>query len=150
GRTHPDRIIVLGGDGSILEVARNLAEQQIPIVGVNFGKLGYLAEFSVDDLAQHLDAILNNPDIVSRRMILKGVICRNDKPADQLRAVNDFVVLAGPPYRMIDLAIQVDGYHLTNMRGDGLILATPSGSTAHNMSVGGSIIQSEVNAIAIT
>ncbi len=147
---HPDRIIVLGGDGSILAVARELGEQQVPIAGVNLGKLGFLAEFSTADLTRHLDAILREPGIVSSRMMLDATVRKPDRQTLHALAVNDCVVHAGPPYRMIDLSIAVNGKHLTDFSGDGLIVATPSGSTAHNMSVGGPIVQSDVRAIILT
>jgi len=148
-RSGPDRIIVLGGDGSVLAVARHLADHQVPIIGVNVGKLGYLAEFSPEEVKQHLPAILDNASHVSRRMMIEGTVMRNGKTTEHLLAVNDFVVLAGPPFRMIELGITIDGENLTSVRGDGIVLATPSGSTAHNMSVGGPIIQSEVRAISV-
>ncbi len=146
----PDRILVLGGDGSILAVARELGHEQVPVAGVNLGKLGFLAEFSTADLTRHLDAILREPGIVSSRMMLEATIRRPNHPPLHSLAVNDCVVHAGPPYRMIDLSITVDGKPLTDFSGDGLIVATPSGSTAHNMSVGGPIVQSDVRAIILT
>jgi len=136
----PDRMIVLGGDGSLLAVARGLGDRQVPIVGVNLGKLGFLAEFSLEDVCEHLDAILNDPAIVSARMMLDMTIAHPDGSTSPYLAVNDCVVHAGAPYRMIALSIAVDGSHLTDFSGDGLVLATPSGSTAHNMSVGGPIV----------
>jgi NAD+ kinase len=148
--TKPDRIIVLGGDGSILAVARSLGPRQIPIAGVNLGKLGFLAEFSFADVAQHLPVILSDRCIVSSRMMLEAIITRPDGQTTRSLAVNDCVVHAGPPHRMIDLSITVDGNQLTDFSGDGLVLATPSGSTAHNMSVGGPIVQSEVRALILT
>jgi len=148
-RAKPDRIIVLGGDGSLLAVARGLGDRQVPIVGVNLGKLGFLAEFSLEDVGEHLDAILNDPAIVSSRMMLEVAIVRPDGSTSGFLAVNDCVVHAGAPYRMIELSIAVDGSHLTDFSGDGLVLATPSGSTAHNMSVGGPIVQSEVRALIV-
>ncbi len=147
---HPDRIIALGGDGSILAVARDLGDRQVPIAGVNLGKLGFLAEFSAADVGRHLDAILHNPGIVSTRMMLQVLITRPDGQTVQSLAVNDCVIHAGPPYRMIDLSIAVDGQHLTDFSGDGLVVATPSGSTAHNMSAGGPIVQSEIHALILT
>lgn len=145
-----DRVIVLGGDGSILAVARALADRQTPIVGVNFGKLGFLAEFSVEELAEQLEPILSDDRIVSRRMMLETAIARNGDQIARSLAANDCVVRAGPPYRMIDLAITVDGEHLTHLSGDGLVLATPSGSTAHNMSAGGPIVQPGTHGIVLS
>ncbi len=149
GDLQPDRIFVLGGDGSILAVARALDVHQVPIVGVNFGKLGYLAEFTRDDLQTHLERALSDDGTVSRRMMLDAEI-RNHHATSRTLAVNDCVVHAGPPFRMIELSIAVDGNALTDFAGDGLVVATPSGSTAHNLSVGGPIVQSEIPAIVLS
>jgi NAD+ kinase len=148
-KLRPDRIIVLGGDGSILAVARALDDRQVPIAGVNFGKLGYLAEFTKEELSEHLMAVLSDDSIVSERMML-GAAFRNHSPSEHVLAVNDCVVHAGPPFRMIELSIAVDGHQLTDFAGDGLVVATPSGSTAHNLSVGGPIVQSEIPAIVVS
>jgi len=150
GKTQPDRIIVLGGDGSILAVARGLGDRQVPIAGINFGKLGFLAEFSLEELERHLDAILNDPTIVSRRMMMEATIRRDGVEIARSLAANDCVVQAGPPYRMIELSVSVGGHHLTNVSGDGLVLATPTGSTAHNMSVGGPIVQPGTRMIVLS
>lgn len=149
-RERPDRLMVLGGDGSILAAARATDEFAVPIVGVNFGKLGYLAEFSLDDVNRHLDSILHDEGIISRRMMIRAEIRRPDGQMIDGPAVNDCVVHAGPPYRMVDLSIRVDGEEITTVVGDGLVLATPTGSTAHNMAAGGPIVQSEVSAIVLT
>jgi NAD+ kinase len=146
----PDRIIVLGGDGSILAVARSLGPRQVPIIGVNFGKLGFLAEFSIEDVLAHSEVIFNVNQIVSRRIMIDARIRRGSAETAAAAAVNDCVVHAGPPYRMVELDIFADGHHLTRVIGDGLVLATPSGSTAHNMSVGGPIVQAEIPAIVLT
>src|SRR5690606_34408863 len=119
-------------------------------VGVNFGKLGFLAEFSQDDVLRHLDAVLGDDTIVSRRIMLQAEVRENDVVHFRSVAVNDCVVHAGPPYRMINLSLTVGGDPLTEFSGDGLVIATPCGSTAHNMSVGGPMVQSEVPAIIIT
>ncbi|GEM_PF-413416 len=147
---NPVRILVLGGDGSLLSVARSTAHLGIPLVGVNFGKLGFLAEFSLDDVAQYLDAVLTDPAIVSSRMMMEVTITRPDGCSVRSLAVNDCVVNTGPPFRMIELSITIDGHFLTDVSGDGLILATPCGSTAHNMSVGGPIVHSGVQALIMT
>lgn len=145
-----DRIIVLGGDGSILHAARKLNAHQVPIIGVNFGKLGYLTEYSVDELKTNLDKALNDPSAVSKRMMIEAAIMQDDHCCHRSLAVNDCVVNAGAPFRMISLSISVNGDHLTNVNGDGLVLATPTGSTAHNMSVGGPIVQPTTQAIIIS
>jgi len=149
-RTAPDRILVLGGDGSILAVARAMEGRQVPVVGVNFGKLGYLAEYNVDEVNQYLDAILNDPTLISRRMMIQACVLSPDGKVFESVAVNDCVIHAGPPYRMVELLILVDGEQITTVLGDGLVLSTPTGSTAHNMSAGGPIVHSEVSAIVLT
>jgi len=147
---NPDRIIVLGGDGSILAVARALNDRQVPIAGVNFGKLGFLAEYSLEDVGLYLDALLSDPSIVTSRMMIEAVLTRNGSQIARSLAVNDCVIHAGHPYRIIELSISVDGDHLTDANGDGLVLSTPSGSTAYNMSVGGPILQPGTRVIAIS
>ncbi|NLE59170.1 MAG: NAD(+)/NADH kinase [Planctomycetes bacterium] len=148
--SNPDRLIVLGGDGSILAVVRALKERQVPIIGVNFGKLGFLAEFTAEELDKNLALAVGDSAIVSPRMMITAEIAGNGRQAAQSVAVNDCVVQAGPPFRMIELSVSVNRDHLTNISGDGLVLATPNGSTAHNMSVGGPILQPETRAIVLS
>ncbi|MEP0842002.1 MAG: NAD(+)/NADH kinase [Phycisphaerae bacterium] len=146
----PDRVVVLGGDGSILAVARGLGPREVPVVGVNFGKLGYLAEFGLEDVNRHVEAILHDDALISRRMMIHAAIRGPAGTVMDSPAVNDCVVHAGPPFRMIELSIRVDEEEITTVAGDGLVLSTPTGSTAHNMSAGGPIVQSEVSAIVLT
>lgn len=143
----PDRVIVLGGDGTMLGVARSLGSHQIPIIAVNLGKLGYLADFSVRDLKDAFDRVVADADLISRRMIFNVALPRAN--GDEL-ALNDCVILAGPPFRVIRLAVRVDDEPLTTISGDGLIVATPGGSTAHNVSAGGPILQPGIRAFVIT
>jgi NAD+ kinase len=145
-----DLIVSLGGDGTLLAVCRSLKDRQIPLVGVNFGKLGFLAEFTVDEFKEHLPTILTEDDIVRELMILKLTISRNDTERFERLAVNDCVVQAGAPFRMIELNVLIDGHSLTTIKGDGLIVCTPIGSTAHNLAAGGPIMQGGVDGIALT
>jgi len=145
-----DRIILLGGDGTLIGVARSLGENQVPIVGVNVGKLGFLAEFLVDELKQTFERVLCDQDLVCPRTMLEVVVTRNGNAPDKCLAVNDCVIQAGPPFRMIELAVSVNGAPMTHVAGDGLIVCTPSGSTAHNLSAGGPIVQPGVDAIVLT
>jgi len=145
-----DLIIVLGGDGTLLSVARSLGERQVPLAGVNIGKLGFLAEFSIDELKRQFDRLLDDPQAVSECMMLEACITCDDRVEFCGLAANDCVIQAGPPYRMIELAIAINAEHLTDVSGDGLIIATPGGSTAHNMSAGGPIVQATVQAIVLT
>lgn len=144
------RLIVLGGDGTLIGVARSLEADQIPLIGVNLGKLGYLTEFSMLDLEKVFDRVLTDDALISRRIILEVTVTRGGATTHRSVAINDCVVQAGPPFRMIDLGVAIDGAQLTELRGDGLIVCTPSGSTAHNLSAGGPIMQSDVDAIILT
>jgi len=146
----PDVLVVLGGDGTLLGVARAMGERQIPIIGVNFGKLGFLAEFGVEELKDYFRSLATTPMVFSERMMMEVTVRHRGDPPQTHLAVNDCVIQAGPPFRMISLAVRVDDELLTEVMGDGLILATPSGSTAHNMSAGGPILMPGVTGIVIT
>jgi len=148
--TQADLGIVLGGDGTLLSVVQALGRHLVPIVGVNLGKLGYLADFTADELEQDLARILNDPVLVSERMMLSVTVSPPNETPHRAAALNDCVVRVGPPFRTIALAVTVDERPLTTIIGDGLIVSTPTGSTAHNMSCGGPILQPEVDAIILT
>ncbi len=145
-----DRIVVIGGDGTLIGVARSLGSDQIPLVGVNVGKLGFLVEFSVAELEAEFARILGDDSLIKRRTMLQVDVHRNGRPPESVTAVNDCVVQAGPPFRIIELGVSINGEHLTDVGGDGLIVCTPSGSTAHNLSAGGPIMQPGVEAIILT
>ncbi len=145
-----DRIVVLGGDGTLIGVARSLGENQIPIVGVNFGKLGFLAEFSLDELKDSFESALCDDKLICRRTALQVTVKRDGVVRHSGFAINDCVIQAGPPFRLISLDVAINNDHLTSVRGDGLIVCTPSGSTAHNLSAGGPILQPGVDAIVLT
>ncbi len=145
-----DRIVVLGGDGTLIGVSRSLGSDQIPLIGVNMGKLGFLTEYSFDELRRNFDRAVGDDSLVVERMMLDVVIERGGKTVTKAVAVNDCVIQMGPPFRMIELDVFVDAVPLTRLRGDGLIVCTPSGSTAHNLSAGGPIMQAGVHAIGLT
>lgn len=145
-----DLIVVLGGDGMILAMVRALGPRQVPLVGVNLGKLGYLAEFGVQDLEDHIEQILEDSKHVRDGLMQHVSVYRDDAEQFSSLAMNDCVVQAGPPYRMIELAIFADGQPLTSLAADGLIISTPIGSTAHNMAAGGPIVQNGLDAMVIT
>lgn len=144
-----DLAVVLGGDGTLLSVARKMAGNEIPIFGVNLGKLGYLAEFGVDDLDLIIEMIRENRVGFSRRMMLCACL-KNGRENFVSLAVNDVVVQAGPPFRMIELKISIDGLELTTIKGDGVIIATSTGSTGHNISAGGPVVDSSISAVVLT
>ncbi len=148
--TECDYAVVFGGDGTIISAARALSQNQVPVIGVNLGKLGFLAEFSVDELKTYFDHIVTGKAAVEKRMMLQ---CRIDGP-DQMvfesLAINDVFVTAGPPFRMIELQIKVDGQSLAGCVSDGLVICTPTGSTAYNLSSGGPILAAKMAALVIT
>lgn len=145
-----DFCVVLGGDGTILATVRAMKDRQIPIVGVNMGKLGFLTEFTIKQLHDHWRELIGRPELISRRLILD---CRVEGPGRETkntRAVNEVAVIAGPPFRMIEVSVSVGGEHLAVCSGDGLIVATPTGSTAYNLSAGGPILSPRLQAAVIT
>ena len=144
-----DRVVVVGGDGTLIGVARMLADRQVPLIGVNVGKLGFLAEFLLEDLLQDFDRTVTDDTLISRRAAL-DVQIENGGVRHSTPAINDCVIQAGPPFRLITLGVKLDGAHLSNVAGDGLIVCTPSGSTAHNLSAGGPIVQPDVDAMILT
>lgn len=146
----PDLLFVLGGDGTLIAAVKHLGSMQVPIVGINLGKVGYLAEFSFDQLAREGDFLFGRELPLTRRLLLEMELHRRDECVAHSIAVNDCVIVAGPPYRIIDLRIDADGDPIAGTRGDGLILATASGSTAHNLSAGGPILEPTARSIIIT
>ena len=145
-----DFVVVLGGDGTLLSVARGLGPDQRLLIGVNMGKFGYLTEFTLDDFRQHIDQILFDKTLISDRTLLLVRVFSDGLSDFESPAVNDCVIHAGPPYRMIELCVRVDGKVLTTVVGDGLVICSPSGSTGHNLSAGGPIVLPGVRAIVLT
>jgi len=148
-----DFAIVLGGDGTIISAAKSLSEAGVPVIGVNLGKLGFLAEFSVDEFKTLYADIVSGKAPVEKRMMLG---CRVRGKAQGSRekffskAVNDVYITSGTPFRVIDLKIAVDGQHVASCVSDGLIVSTPTGSTAYNLSAGGPILDGGMEAMVIT
>jgi NAD+ kinase len=147
---HPDLLIVFGGDGTLIAAAHGLKKQQLPIVGVNLGKLGYLADFTIEELEREGDFLFSGELPVTRRAMMDVSLECTDGRQSHSPAVNDCVVLAGAPFHMIQMIVEVDGDEVANIRGDGLIVATPSGSTAHNLAAGGPILEPTGEAFILT
>ncbi|MCY2926652.1 MAG: NAD(+)/NADH kinase [Planctomycetota bacterium] len=145
-----DLCIVFGGDGTLLAAARALAETGVPLLGVNMGKLGFLAEYNVEHLQKHFDEILSGQVVPVRRQMLAVTLANCPSHKFQALALNDVAILAGAPFRMIDLDVAQDAEHIARYLGDGLVIATPTGSTGYNMSVGGPILTPELDAVVIT
>jgi len=146
-----DFLVVLGGDGTILSSARGLQGRELPIIGVNIGKLGFLAEFSIDELKEHFRQIMSDQTLVTRRIMLRCHFLGSDRPDDyKVFAVNELAVIADPPFRMIEVSVSIADEHLALCMGDGLIVSTPTGSTAYNLSAGGPILMSTLTSAVIT
>jgi NAD+ kinase len=149
-----DYAVVFGGDGSIIAAARQLSRSDdktgIPVIGVNLGKLGYLAEFSVEELKEFFPQLVKGKARIEKRMMLRCRVIKKGKEHFSSTAVNDVFITAGPPFRMIDLKMFVDGQHLGDCVSDGLVVSTPTGSTAYSLSAGGPILSQKMEGIVIT
>lgn len=146
-----DAILVLGGDGSLLSAARRLKGKSTPLMGVNFGRLGFLASFTPEGIKEQLQKFVEGKLPTSRRpMIEAAVLAADGKSKFVATALNDAVITAGPPFHMIELQIGVDGEEGIRYFGDGVIVSTASGSTAYNVSAGGPIISPDVDALCLT
>jgi len=145
-----DLIIVLGGDGTLISVARFVGEKNVPIVGVNLGRLGFLTEITRDELPEMLERLIADDYQVSDRMMLDASIHRNDNVVGKFTVLNDIVINKGALARIIDMETSVDGRRLTSYKADGLIISTPTGSTGYNLAAGGPIIYPDINSLLIT
>ena len=149
-----DYAVVFGGDGSIIAAARRLSRSGekigIPVIGVNLGKLGYLAEFSVEELKEFFPQLIKGKAKIEKRMMLLCRVLRKGKERFSSTAVNDVYITAGPPFRMIDLKMLVNGEHLGDCVSVGLVVSTPTGSTAYGLSAGGPILSQRMEGIVIT
>ena len=145
-----DFAVVFGGDGSIISAARNLKQSSVPVIGVNLGKLGFLAEFSVNELQQYFDDILAGKTRIEKRMMLSCKVFNDNREKFSSTALNDVFITAGPPFRMIELKIAVNDQQLAGCVSDGLIISTPTGSTAYNLSAGGPILSANMQSLVIT
>jgi NAD+ kinase len=149
---HVDLVVVLGGDGSLLGMANRIARagMDIAILGINFGSLGFLTEVTLEEIEPALQAAMDGTAPIEERMTLRGQVLRNGNPVDDRLALNDIVVNRGSLSRIIDLAITIDRQPVTHVRADGIIVTTPTGSTAYNLAAGGPIVHPAVDALVLT
>lgn len=148
-----DFAVVFGGDGSIISAARDLSQSHVPVIGVNLGKLGFLAEFSVPELKEFFDNVVAGKAPIERRMLLGCWVTESSQGGREKfhsPAVNEVFITSGPPFRMIELKIAVDGQHVATCGSDGLIVSTPTGSTAYSLAAGGPILAASMEAMVIT
>jgi len=141
--------IVLGGDGSILRAAHQLGYRQRPVLGVNLGRLGFLAALQPEQLERALPEIAAGRHQVREHLMIECTATRAGKPVYQALGLNEATVLAGPPFTMVDVELYVDGELVTTYSCDGLIVSTPVGSTAHSLSAGGPILRNDLQALVI-
>lgn len=144
-----DLAFVLGGDGAILRAASQLGENLVPVLGINLGRLGFLADVLPDQLEPVINHILKGEYRVTRHVILQCQMHHNGQ-TDTWHALNEVVISAGPPFHITDVELTIDGDRVAVFSGDGLILSTPIGSTAHSLAAGGPILAQALPAVVIT
>ena len=141
--------IVMGGDGTMLNIARTLAPYDVALVGVNQGRLGFLTDISLDTMYETIAAILDGQCVTEDRMLLQGEIHRGGERVLDVLAFNDVVVSKGIEGNMVEFAVHIDGEFIYHQRSDGLIVATPTGSTAYALSAGGPIVHPSLRVISL-
>ncbi len=144
-----DFAIVLGGDGSILRAAKQMGSRQIPLLGVNLGRLGFLADISPDELAHCLPHLVAGQCTIIQHLMFNCTVVRGDQPLGTRLGLNEMAILGGPPYSMLYIDLYVDSDLVTTYSCDGLIISTPVGSTAHSLSAGGPILRKDLQAFVV-
>lgn len=142
-----DLVIVMGGDGTMLSVGRALRDTGVPLIGINRGRLGFLTDLQTDDMLAQIDQILQGHNQRESRMLLQSTVTREGHPISDTVALNDVVIKSA--FRLIELEVHVDGQFVSRQRSDGLILTTPTGTTAYGLSAGGPIMHPDLEAISI-
>lgn len=148
-----DLTLVLGGDGAILRAARQMAYRQVPMLGVNLGRLGFLADLGLDDLRERLGQIVRGEYHVSEHLMFEASVSLPGPPPQELPpalGLNEIAVQTGPPFHMLELDLRIGDETVSRTSGDGLIVSTPIGSTAHSLSAGGPILGQELSAFVVT
>ncbi|HJT28558.1 MAG TPA: NAD(+)/NADH kinase [Pyrinomonadaceae bacterium] len=145
-----DLMLVLGGDGTMIATARMIGDQEVPVLGINYGGLGYLAEFRIEELYTALESILAGNYRLDRRVMLAVEHCHGDDPPRTNRVLNDVVINKSALARIIEIETYLNSQFVNSFRADGLIVSTPTGSTAYNLSAGGPVIFPSMNAVVIT
>ena len=146
--TRIDLAVAIGGDGTLLHAARHVAPHGVPLIGINRGRLGFLTDVLPEHMVDAVDAILRGDHVVEKRLMLTATIGGREA-REPLLALNDVALQKGETGRMLDFVTTVDGSYVNTHRGDGLIVATPTGSTAYALSCGGPIIQPNVDALVM-
>lgn len=145
-----DLILVLGGDGTMIATARMMGDVEVPVLGVNYGGLGYLAEFRIEELYTALESILSGNYRLDKRVMLEVELIRDQANVTRNRVLNDVVINKSALARIIEIEAYLSRQFVNSFRADGLIVSTPTGSTAYNLSAGGPVIFPSMNAVVIT
>ncbi len=145
-----DLVVVLGGDGTMISTARMIGDADVLVLGVNYGSLGYLTDFRIEEMYAALEATFNGEYEIDRRVMLHAEQWRDGEMIAAGRVLNDVVVTKAAVARIIEVETKLDGQFVNSFRADGLITSTPTGSTAYNLSAGGPIIFPSMNAIVLT
>jgi NAD+ kinase len=145
-----DLMLVLGGDGTMIGTARMIGDEEVPVLGVNYGGLGYLTEFRIEELYDALEMILEGNYRLDKRVMLSVELCRGEEIVTRNRVLNDVVINKSALARIIEIDAYLNQQFVSSFRADGLIVSTPTGSTAYNLSAGGPIIFPSMNAVVIT
>jgi NAD+ kinase len=148
--SHAEMIIVLGGDGTLLSVARLVGSHEVPILGVNLGGLGFLTEIRLEELYRVLERVIQGDFVTNERVVFHAAVIRRGERLVEFIVLNDAVINKGALARIIDLETTINGEYLTTFKSDGLIISTPTGSTAYNLSAGGPIVHPSLHCIIIT
>lgn len=143
-------VLVIGGDGTVIQAARDIKQRNLPLIGINLGRVGYLCELEEVTMFAALDAIMEDKHIIEERMMLEGVGCRGNEELVHSDALNDIVIHRMGPLRIMNFMIYVNGEHLNTYSADGIIIATPTGSTGYSMSAGGPIVEPNAKMLVIT
>jgi len=144
-----DLAIVLGGDGTMLAAARNLAHHKVPLAGINQGRLGFMTDIALSDMSESVGAILDGRHAIEERALIEAEILRGTASVLRTVALNEAVVTKGSQARLIEFKLTIDGEYVYRLRADGVIVATPTGSTAYALSAQGPILQPTVRAFAL-
>jgi NAD+ kinase len=145
-----DMVFVLGGDGTLLGLARELCKTNIPILGINLGNLGFLSEAEPDNLPRAIDQILNGNFILEKRMMIQTELFREGSKIGEWHSLNDVCIAKGTFSRIIHCRVYVGNQYISTFNGDGIILSTPTGSTAYSLSAGGPIVEPQLGVILLT
>ncbi|HKS27591.1 MAG TPA: NAD(+)/NADH kinase [Pyrinomonadaceae bacterium] len=145
-----DLIIVLGGDGTMIATARMVGDTEVPVLGINYGSLGYLAEFRMEEMFPALETILEGRYKIDSRVMLSAELFRSGRQVMRSRVLNDVVINKSALARIIEIETSLNGQFVNSFRADGLIVSTPTGSTAYNLSAGGPVIYPSMNGVVIT